>query len=481
MPDRWSILRVLGIFMVLVALQACGPVPDDDDDTAPPTGPGCEGAVLNEVQDGAADPIEIHNPGTSEINLGGCGVVDGNADHDPFLIATGTMLPAGGFLALRKEIDHDFGLGDADSVTLLDVGGEQLDVTTWSAGQAGVSWCRFPDGDGPWTTCARASMGAGNVLEYEATVVAPLFVAGLGDWDASGVRVREPNELAFDQSGRLWAGDKDGLRIQVFAPDGSFLQTVGDGDFAPNPGDDGRQGPEAIRVAPDGRVHAVDRQGDRVLVYDPTTFALVDTWGEDGNYVDLVGLEFTADRAFLADQGSDRIDAWEIGGDLLFGFDTEPGGQDLLRTLETLSVDVARGRLFATSEVNGRVEVFDLSDGEHTGGLCGPQSGGAPEPGRVADVVEGIFFEPVGEHLYVSDEQNQRILVFDGASPSLFDLDSDFGFLGSFGIGGSGLGELLSADGIAIAPDLDRLAIADQGNQRIQVFRLSDIQDALDL
>ena len=187
------------------------------------------------------------------------------------------------------------------------------------------------------------------------------------------------------------------------------------------------------------------------------------------------------DQVFVADQGSDRIDAWQLYGDKQYAFDTEPGGDDLLHTLETLAIDPARGRLFASSEQVGRVEVFDLADGDHLGGLCGPQSGGAPESGRVADVVEGIIYDRVNDRLYVSDEQNQRILVFDGASSELFDEDSDFGFLGSFGAGGDAPGEFLSADGIAVDPALDRLAVADQGNQRVQVFRLSDIEAALGL
>lgn len=479
-------------WLSLVVLAACsgpGPSPfaddddgvDDDDATEPPTGPGCEGAVLNEVQDGADDPIEIYNPTASAINLGACGVVDDNADHDPYLMATGTMLPAGGFHVLRKDREHTFGLGDADTVSLLDVGGDVLDQTTWATGQAGVSWCRFPDGDGAWTTCARASMGSANVLEYDTTMVEPLFIAGLEDWNLPAVLIDDANELAFDLQGRLWAGDKDSLRVQVFDVDGSFLRSVGEGDFDDNPGDEGRQGPEAIRIAPDGRVHVVDREADRVYVYDPATFERVDTWGGSGDYDDLVGLAILDDQVFVADQGSDRIDAWQLYGDKQYAFDTEPGGDDLLHTLETLAIDPARGRLFASSEQVGRVEVFDLADGDHLGGLCGPQSGGAPEPGRVADVVEGIIYDRVNDRLYVSDEQNQRILVFDGASSELFDEDSDFGFLGSFGAGGDAPGEFLSADGIAVDPALDRLAVADQGNQRVQVFRLSDIEAALGL
>jgi hypothetical protein len=433
------------------------------------------------VQEGADDPIELYNPTEGTLDLGACGVVDGDPAHDPYLFPPGAALEPGGYVVLRKERDHTFGPGDADSVRLFDVDGTLLDETSWLEGDASISLCRFPDGDGSWVACAVASLGGPNVLEFESVVVAPLFIAGLDRWQDADAGVLDPNELGFDGAGRLWAGDQLSLRVQVYGTDGTFLQSVGLGDFVPNPDDPGRQGPEAIRRADDGRMHVVDRGGDRVLVYDPVSFALVDTYAEGAGYVDLVGLATIGDRVFLADQGSDRIDEWTAAGVQGRAFETRPDGLDLLDSLETLALDPARGRLFASSEDVGRIEVFDLDDGTHIGGLCGPQLGPVPEPGRVADVVEGVYYDQVADRLYVSDEQNQRILVFDGASPALFDPLSGFAFLGSFGIGGTEPGQFVSADGVTVAPELDRLAVADQGNDRVQVFALSDIEAALGL
>jgi len=65
--------------------------------------------------------------------------------------------------------------------------------------------------------------------------------------------------------------------------------------------------------------------------------------------------------------------------------------------------------------------------------------------------------------------------VHDLGSPDLFEGDDDYAFIGGFGRVGAAPGEFLSADGVAILPGQDLVVIADQGNYRIQAFRISDI------
>ncbi|MDC3255666.1 hypothetical protein OAV21_04685, partial [bacterium] len=96
--------------------------------------------------------------------------------------------------------------------------------------------------------------------------------------------------------------------------------------------------------------------------------------------------------------------------------------------------------------------------------------------GRVVDDVEGFAIDTLNNLVFVSDEDNGRILIHNlDAKSGLTDPDTNFAFLSAFGRLGSQEGEFLSADGIAVMPETDRLAVADQGNYRIQVFKLSDI------
>ncbi|MEZ4465567.1 MAG: hypothetical protein R3F43_14100 [bacterium] len=101
-------------------------------------------------------------------DLAGWAVAD--ADYDPDQAEatadhlhrlSGTLGP-GAWRVLRKGEDHAFGLGAVDSVRLLDAEGRVVDETAWEEGDAAVSWCRLPDGEGPFMACDEATLGGPN-------------------------------------------------------------------------------------------------------------------------------------------------------------------------------------------------------------------------------------------------------------------------------------------------------------------------------
>jgi hypothetical protein len=103
------------------------------------------------------------------------------------------------------------------------------------------------------------------------------------------------------------------------------------------------------------------------------------------------------------------------------------------------------------------------------------------QDGRFADDVEGIAADLTNEWLLMSDEDNGRFVISDLSSAGLFDDDENYAFLGAFGVIGNAPGEFLSADGVAVSESQGLVAIADQGNYRIQVFQVADIRAALGL
>lgn len=474
-------LVLVGATLVLGCGGGSGSLLGSGDEPATPTvGNGCEGLVINEVRSSSGDPVELFNTTAEALPIGGCRLFDeaGNTFRFPDDWTVGP----GGFRHLVKDEDHTFGLGGADGLELRSALNDVLDQTSWTEGAAGISWCRFPDGAGPWLRCARASFGAANVLEFPALTVEPLFVAGLDDWDTPGVQVEEPNEVAFDMNGNTWAGDQYNFRLQIFGPDGAFLRSVGQqgdgpGEFVNR--NSGQIGPEAIRIDPQNRVFVADRGGSKVNVYDGNDFSFLYSFG-DSDWVDLTGLAMSDDgTVYIGDQGTSGIEAWSSDGQYLFSFETD----GVFSRVETLAVDDSRNLLFATNEDYGMVETFDLATGAWLDKQVSESSGGGlPEPGRVADVVEGIIVDAVNEWLFLQDEQNQRVNVHDiGAGEALYDPALDYAFLGSFGVGGDAPGQFNSADGVGVDANQDLLGIADQGNSRIQVFRLSDIIKALEL
>ena len=63
---------------------------------------------------------------------------------------------------LVKGTDHPFGLGSSDGVRLFDAAGVLVNEVNWATGDAATSYCRSPDGTGPWQVCATATFGAAN-------------------------------------------------------------------------------------------------------------------------------------------------------------------------------------------------------------------------------------------------------------------------------------------------------------------------------
>ncbi len=311
----------------------------------------------------------------------------------------------------------------------------------------------------------------------------PLFVAGLDRWEEEGVAIDGPNELAFDAQGRLWAGDQENLRVQVFAPDGGFLASLGGEGTGPGEftwSEDSNRGPESVRPGPDGGMYVVDRIGRRVNVYDAEDLISRPSLALPG-FEDPTGLAITSDgRLYAADEGRDEIHIFSLDGSAVGALPTEHAGRWILDEVETLAVDESRDLLFATSEDDEEIKVFRVSSGEYVGEVT-DRGGSSSPPGLITDTIEGIMVDPSRGLLFICDEEPGRIMIHDLDSDRLFDRSEDFGFLGSFGGAGSDEGEFDSPDGIAVSVAFDRLAIADQGNGRVQVFVLSDLLAQLDL
>lgn len=118
--------------------------------------------VLNEITSDSAsdDKIELFNRGLTAVDLSGYSVVD-DAAHE-YVFPDGSSIEAGTYLVLVGGTDHMFGVGNDDSIELRDASGNSLDLADWGPDEAIVSYCRVPNGTGPFQTCATQSFGAPN-------------------------------------------------------------------------------------------------------------------------------------------------------------------------------------------------------------------------------------------------------------------------------------------------------------------------------
>jgi len=117
--------------------------------------------VINEATSDGNDAIELYNTGAAGVVIDGWSVIDSDPTNTPYVFPAGTTIGPGAFMVLVKGVQHTFGLGGTDGVTLRDASAANVDSTAWTAG-ASPSWCRHPDGTGAFATCAAVSFGAAN-------------------------------------------------------------------------------------------------------------------------------------------------------------------------------------------------------------------------------------------------------------------------------------------------------------------------------
>ncbi|WP_225860732.1 lamin tail domain-containing protein [Streptomyces triticiradicis] len=124
--------------------------------------PAASRVRINEVTSDGADTVELYNGGSSAVSLASWKYVDNDTTHSAVTVSSSspsaTSIPAGG----RVTFDSTLGLGDNDSVLLLDGSGNTVDSVTWAVDGAKPSDERCADGTGWFQTSATATLGSAN-------------------------------------------------------------------------------------------------------------------------------------------------------------------------------------------------------------------------------------------------------------------------------------------------------------------------------
>ncbi|WP_245687633.1 lamin tail domain-containing protein [Streptacidiphilus griseoplanus] len=124
--------------------------------------PAASRVRINEVTSDGSDTVELFNGGTSAVSVGSWKYLDGDTSHSAASVSSSspsaTSVPAGGYLTF----DSGIGLGDSDSVFLVDSNGNTVDSVTWATGAAKPSAERCADGTGWFRTATTATLGSAN-------------------------------------------------------------------------------------------------------------------------------------------------------------------------------------------------------------------------------------------------------------------------------------------------------------------------------
>lgn len=173
---------------------------------------------------------------------------------------------------------------------------------------------------------------------------------------------------------------------------------------------------------------------------------------------------------YVADRGNDRIVVLNSSGTVLrsMGRRNPQGlhipGNDRGEFNKPTGVAVSSTRIAVADRNNGRVQVFDRAwtflFQIKLDQIAAPLhlARDAEDDGDEASEAFGVAYDAAGT-LYVTDEQNDRVLAFDAQG----------GLLGVLGAPGTAAGQFNMPKGVA-AGALSYLYVADRGNKRLQKF-----------
>lgn len=357
--------------------------------------------------------------------------------------------------------------------------------------------------------------------------VEPYAILGSGHPGKGASDFDKPDGLAFAPNGLLLATDAKNRRVQIWdVKTKTHLGEFGHGVFGGEIVD--------IAVAPDGMALVTDQTLNLAYAFVPPTPGATDEKGKPlgpyqyqfkgtrfgergfdklgGIAIDSKGRIYAVDahlndvRRFMQDG---QVDAsWKFEK-------SKAGGDTYLHGCEGIAIDEAAGNLYIASEKDSIIRIFDWEHGTYKGKILGANLDAAQAPTGTSifsGSVEGLAI--AANHLFAVDESVGHIQVFDLSRATVFNTDlasmrRNSGYNGFFGHSsvvdfedktnkalqlqvkdGSVIpgqsnppGYFCSPDAIAAYTDKQSgetyLAIADQCNFRLAIYRWSDIAKAL--
>lgn len=266
----------------------------------------------------------------------------------------------------------------------------------------------------------------------------------------------EPSVVCY-RSGRVIVGDTATRQVHVYSFEGRWV-----GDLVMTNSDTKTRGgtltkPSGIAIDVKGRVYIVDSSDPYVRVFDSKGVFVKEfcnIQGKDGGLqgiaVDSTGLIYLSDvtnacvQVFQSDLGlwMRKIDCkGKADADLQL-----PSGLAVDRANQVYCADYGTSRVYVFSKSGILLRSFG-SKGNGPGQFNVPRSVAVDR----------------NDKIYVLDSLNHRVQVF-GPTGNLFYI---------FGGRGSEPGKFIGPSDISIDPENNLLYVADKGNQRIQVFELS--------
>jgi tetratricopeptide (TPR) repeat protein len=262
---------------------------------------------------------------------------------------------------------------------------------------------------------------------------------------------RQPGGVVVDHLARLYVADTYNHRIQVFAPDGRFLQAFGL---------EGTQGgallrPKGLAWGANHLLYVVDTGNHRIQTFDQhgQVGMVLGSFGTlPGQFNAPEGIAVDgANTLYIADTQNHRVQKFAPDGSFLLSWGGSGSGKGEFLGPSDIALD-REGRVLVVDTQNHRVQVF-AGNGQYLWEI-GKAGRGAAE----FDSPRGIATDDQGR-IYVADTGNGRVQIFDRSGQ----------YLGHVGHLGKRPGEFYYP--VALWIDAQQtLYVADTINHRVQIL-----------
>lgn len=262
---------------------------------------------------------------------------------------------------------------------------------------------------------------------------------------------RQPGGVVVDQTDRIYVADTYNHRVQVFAPDGRFLQAFGM--------EGAQRGallrPKGLAWGPNHLLYVTDTGNHRIQAFDQSGDAVIilGSFGtQPGQFNAPEGITVDAEQQlYIADTQNHRVQKLAPDGSFLLSWGGSGSGKGEFLGPSDIALD-RDGQVLVVDTQNHRVQVF-ADDGQYLWEI-GKAGRGPAE----FDSPRGIATDDQG-YIYVADTGNGRVQIFDRAGR----------YIAHVGHLGKGPGEFYSPAALWIDPQ-QTLYVADTINHRVQIL-----------
>ncbi len=288
------------------------------------------------------------------------------------------------------------------------------------------------------------------------------------------------DSIVVDENGNIYVSDIQS--VSIFSTDGTLISKIGQ-----QGSDDGEFTNEVIGLSINSQneLYVVDQDGFRVQAFD-LNGNFLRTFGEkgqgEGQFLEPQGITIDAlNLVYISDKLRNDVQVFSRGGEFLYQFGKSGVKGSGLNEPESMAI--AGNLLYVADEENQRVQIYDLR-GRHQGHL--PHSGIFAMDKKLEASLDDVVHHPdVDKKFHRFLDGDIEGVAFDG-SGLLYILNEDAGEIIVFheeimvGIFTSDQ-PIQSGDGLAFDSNSQHLYVVDQGNSRVQVFEVQAIYQLLGL